>query len=481
MSPRLWGSIPIWKRLRESPQRYARTAPLISGSRGQSRSFVTGACRPTSRARAARVMPTRTRAFGSSERMLQGGTPSLSPSPTVSRSESLPASGRSRATNLRGLTGSCGSAAHVLAATTLRQTPIPGRPVRRIDLLTVRTIREHVIHPRIGRVGRVVRSGWNRHDDSLPSGERGAHLSHHCRTAWPPSGGGLVASPGSEVRHQNGKYIADDVCIDPVEGPQDRFILNTRRPLGERYSEGRLYLHVHLETRIERNGLGNMGYWCVLFHRAGKGLDYSAAEHSEVSRPSHIEKHTRERRDYRVQEAVLTNSVQFVKDPMGVFTEALPSVVRLQLLDLCLSVWIPSLDLEQPASRSGVTGLPLQLMELGGPLAMPVPENREFRSLREFVRERRRVRASERKREGVETGSEVVETVTDEHAERVAGWLFGGDIERSGAIRIRFRSDGMVLAIQPSIDLATEILQVVERPTEFQLMVERHAAGVADA
>jgi hypothetical protein len=222
------------------------------------------------------------------------------------------------------------------------------------------------------------------------------------------------------------------------------------------------------------------------------------------------------------KKAVLADAVQVVEEPQGVGGIVLPALVRLQQLDRCLCVWMPTSDLVQTTVSGRAVGLLRPLVEGGAAhpqISRPilVPEDGEFRSLRNFLRQRARVGTRQRVSEGVERGSEVVQRVTDQEADRIGAWLFDGS-ERGEDTTPEFRVDGLglgtlagyeertpehrtagvrdvvktVLVVPPSIGvevipdgvaltvtprsgLALQILQVLERPVEFEVMVE-HAA-----
>jgi hypothetical protein len=182
---------------------------------------------------------------------------------------------------------------------------------------------------------------------------------------------------------------------------------------------------------------------------------------------------------------------------------------------------MPTTDLVQTAPRSGSASeraLAPEAMESVTAFPIFVPDDGEFRAMREVVGQWRRMRDSQGIGEVVETGSEVMQKISDEHTEIVVRWLFAGDenfqpphseINSAGGrplwpidkdfpsevvsghrvgvrvprgdrtvpsgIRVVFVPDGVVVTAQPPDDLGLQLCQVLERSSQLQFMVESHA------
>ena len=115
-----------------------------------------------------------------------------------------------------------------------------------------------------------------------------------------------------EERLQRGHHVSSDEHVDAPQRFEDRFVLHTRRPWGERYLDGRLYLHVHVAAGIDRFDGGKTGYWCVGFYHPLKGRK-GAGEDTGVSRSAGVEKDAGEMRHRRMQQAVLVDAVKVTR------------------------------------------------------------------------------------------------------------------------------------------------------------------------
>jgi hypothetical protein len=110
-----------------------------------------------------------------------------------------------------------------------------------------------------------------------------------------------------------------------------------------------------------------------------------------------------------VKKTVLVDAVEVVQEPEKVLLVYVPSVVRPQTLDRCLRVWMPTTDLVQLAPRSGSASIRTfapEAMETVPAFPIFVPEDGEFRAMREVVGQWRRMRGSQGIGEVVETGAE---------------------------------------------------------------------------
>jgi hypothetical protein len=326
-----------------------------------------------------------------------------------------------------------------------------------------------------------------------------------------------------KVRGQRGNHHATDVHAQFGQDPCYWVTSHKGSLWGESYVQGRLYLHVHLSVWVDGMDSPDPTYWCVSFHRSAETFDQSGTDTPNISEFPNLPEGARERRHGGVEESVLVDAVKLMKDPEGIISESVPSVVRLQSLDGCLRVWVPSTDLEEAAPRSGIPvglGVVKELTsDAGRSLPVFVPEDGELRAASEFLRERARVSCGQGIGEVVKGRPQVVQHVTDQQANRIRGWVFGGrerssdtlteidslrrctraltwnehgsseevaPILQSGAgrdgatppgIKVIFVSDGVVvIAIDPGLNLRTQILQVLERSTQLQFMVERHAS-----
>lgn len=282
--------------------------------------------------------------------------------------------------------------------------------------------------------------------------------------------------PESQEGGERRNNITFDIGVDHLQRFEDRFILHTRRPLAKRYIEGGLYIHAHFACWIEGRDQTEPSYWCVGIYRPVKGFD-SPGTNNEV-RFLGIDAEPGEARDCRMQQAVLVDAVQVVENPQGMSSVVVPSVVRLQTLYDCLRIWVPSLDLGKSTPRSGpsilLDGVEPTTAQSRFPLPVFISDDREFGALGDLVRQGGGVRQGEGKGESVESRAEVVQGVTDEEAERIRGWFLGGSEEHPVPIfRINLMPDRVVIAIDPVFDAFVQLLQVVERTTDLQFMVER--------
>lgn len=136
---------------------------------------------------------------------------------------------------------------------------------------------------------------------------------------------------------------------------------------------------MHLCIRVDGVYPVDPTYWCVGFHGAREALHHPRSDGSDVGEHDDVPDRPVKARNGRVQEAMLTDSVQVVPDPQRVRPEAVPSLVRLQPLDGCLSAWVSSLGFVQPApsSRKSLVGSPVEqsASNASRSLAVFIPED----------------------------------------------------------------------------------------------------------
>lgn len=131
-----------------------------------------------------------------------------------------------------------------------------------------------------------------------------------------------------EGRQYRARYVAMDMR-QPVGNRHAAQLL--WGSLTETYVEGRCEVHVHFRAGLVNGGVA--GDWCAVFNQSKDWLDFVGSEafDPEGNRSGP------EKRD--VRQAVLVLDGKLVELPKGVIGSVVPSAVRLQPLYLCLGAW----------------------------------------------------------------------------------------------------------------------------------------------
>ena len=221
----------------------------------------------------------------------------------------------------------------------------------------------------------------------------------------------------------------------------------------EAYAEGRLEIHVHFRFR-ENGGPRASSYYCAVFKRASGPFD-GAGRHHDVSRTPMGRALDQE--EGQMGQPMLIEVRKLVEHPEGVRCEVIPSLVRLQPLDVCLREWVDATDLRSTSrlkqSRSGS----------GSSLLVHVPEDGELGTLGDIRGQRvPGVGDGEFEGEVVEGGTEVVKALPNDEAEQ-GGWRVE-DFEPNNALahlRVEFVDEFIrVSFLKPSENFVFQDLQV---------------------
>ena len=216
-----------------------------------------------------------------------------------------------------------------------------------------------------------------------------------------------------------------------------------RRHLIERYLTLQAEIHVHFGLGISRGRLVS-GDYCAAFHFL------PLPEHLDVAHLDVLasEPDLRSSELDQMDAAMLVDVVEFMELPEGVRPIVLPSQMRLQSLDDCLSDWR---DAPNPILRFVAHG--------------SAPEDRELRGV--FVTGRERVRVSECKfeRHVVHGTSKVVDDVPDEAPEEAVIQLDPHDV--AGSIRIAFIDQEVSIRFVPPLG-PFEGVDVMARPVKLE-------------
>ena len=141
-------------------------------------------------------------------------------------------------------------------------------------------------------------------------------------------------------RFNNPLYVATNIRKGAVKG-----LASDCSGFVERYCEQKLFLHLHYCGRgLAGMAKLNLREYCATFYHAGRS-------HIKAVQPCSGKK-IRDVHGNRVRSpsgqmdiSMLVNIRHLVNDPEGVTCRILPSVVRLQTLHDCLSVWRDAPDL----------------------------------------------------------------------------------------------------------------------------------------
>jgi hypothetical protein len=249
-----------------------------------------------------------------------------------------------------------------------------------------------------------------------------------------------VQGQGRKERGEARQNLVHDVVSDSRQN------LKYIRPLGhrsfERYAELEIELHVHFSAWAVAVGTETEQF-CATFHRSSRLLhsDFEAGVAADVG--------SSERKKRQVEQAMLVDVREFVKNPQGVTGVVLPSVVRLQPLDFCLCAIrdVPDSPLATPKALA-ILGY-RELHPLGYGL-------RKWSSL-----------FSDGKcvNEAVEGGTEVVQTLADDGA-KLDRWRVKGIDPESvlASLRVEFDVDAVRVSSQPPLDFDFQTFNVLECP-----------------
>lgn len=243
---------------------------------------------------------------------------------------------------------------------------------------------------------------------------------------------------------QRGDDVLLKVTPDALQDWHD-WLAWERRDLLERYLTLQAQIHLHFGVGLNRGG-SVAGDYCAALHFAPLP-DHLELFHFDVS-TAQTDPHATE--FGQENGAVLVDAVEFIQLPEGVGSVPLPSLMRLQVLDDCLSGWSDAPD-------------PLRLF-VGA--HGPVREDREFGAL--FVTGRERIRISDCKfeRQMIERASEVVDAIPDETTEHAEGQLLD-PYDVAASVRIGFVGEEVRMRFLPPLG-PFQGIEVLARPIKFQ-------------
>jgi hypothetical protein len=178
-----------------------------------------------------------------------------------------------------------------------------------------------------------------------------------------------------------------------------------------------------------------------------------------------------------MKQSVFVNPVQLVEKPEGMFAEAAPSVVRLQSLDDYLRSRVNATDFKQSATVGWDAGFGDLIESLTadpyGPTLVFVPKDREFGGFGDVVRDWA-ADIVDRKivSQGIQTGTQIVETISNEEAERILRDRISGGMKNGSPVaRVDIAPDAGMVFVEPGLRGRLQISQVLCRPAYLQLKV----------
>lgn len=245
-----------------------------------------------------------------------------------------------------------------------------------------------------------------------------------------------------------------DVVVDSLQeyGDGDVCDLEAGRWL-EGYAEGRRALHAHLRVRTARSGVS--GDYCALFNRTP--IDFNVRGAHGYREPKGNALRHQER---QMGQPMLVNVRKLIENPEGVHGgEAIPSLVRLQVLNDCLRSFGNVLD----SVWSGAAVEPIRMSEKDRELYSPyhgVGHGAPLVSFGQFIDEI------------VEASSEVVEAVPS--YERKCGGRLPNVVdfnELLSALKVELGTNTIRVFFDPSSDFSLQAIQVVTRSIQAEPMI----------
>jgi hypothetical protein len=247
----------------------------------------------------------------------------------------------------------------------------------------------------------------------------------------------------SKQRAQFGDYFGPDVKSDAAKRRQH--VAPFSGGIAEGYVGGHFDIHLHARAvlRIDEPITGDL---CIVFRCVNDRLEFHQLQGATIGIVQ---------RDFPLidwnqqQSAMLVDVLKFLQEPEPMRHRCIPSVIRLQGLNDCLSRTAEKGDPSQ-ASRSE---------------AILVSKNRE-RDLRRFlIRERAPILERERVRQMIEARPEIVEAITDSGGN--IGWQVikfdPNDIV--AGLSVDLFKDAVRLTATPCREILFEHLEVVICPT----------------
>jgi hypothetical protein len=264
-----------------------------------------------------------------------------------------------------------------------------------------------------------------------------------------------VTDPNSGKEVFEGRQnVANDASVDSSEYVRDGEPWHSFwNSLAEAYAEAGVEVHVHFRASFVKGGVA--GDWCAAFNRTpSHEFDFvgNVVAGDDESKGLGCEKD-------EVGQPVLVHVFKLVEPPKGVGLGKLPSRVRLQPLDNCLSTWIdaPKHVVEFARILVEEDGKPGVAFDAAGYRSPLVTGNGKFKD------------------EVIEGAPEVVEAVSDNKAK------FGGrrvghfnPYDLLGVVNIGFTPSSVRAFFDPGSDFGFKAVQVIERSLEPPFVVESH-------
>src|SRR5215208_7813162 len=223
--------------------------------------------------------------------------------------------------------------------------------------------------------------------------------------------------------------------------------------LAEAYAEGGVEIHIHFRAGFVEGGVA--GDWCAIFNRTpAQDFDFVG---DVVAGDDESKGRGREKDE--VGQSMLVHVFKLVEPPEGVGLSTLPTRIRLQPLDNCLSAWIdaPKHVVEFARILLDEDGKPGVAFDAAGHRSSVVKGDGKFKD------------------EVVKRAPEVVEAVSDNKAKfgrRRAEHFDAQDL--LGAINIGFGPSSVRAFFDPGCNFGFKVVQVVERSLEPPFVMEGH-------
>lgn len=248
---------------------------------------------------------------------------------------------------------------------------------------------------------------------------------------------------------EQAKYPGLDVIANIIKDSYHSFTVHSRGTV-ESYLQKRIEIHLHFLV-------GNLGngaipdYYCLTFNHC---LDYLNVEEFVIKGEPWTKSGSNITDSADEQQAMLVDIREFVQHPKLVAMNILPSLIRLQILDDCLSVWMHAANSSVDSSRVGMF------------------EDGEFRFLRDICGERAaRIALRESEGQMVKGPSQIMKDIANQNPKGIIGDRVGLDAYLETirtSIRVFLIKDMVVATVRPERDLMFQIIQVTTRPLKLQ-------------
>ena len=258
----------------------------------------------------------------------------------------------------------------------------------------------------------------------------------------------------SYERHQFRKNVFDHEIVDLSQFFND--LLPFRNSVFETNRQDWIDLHVHFTARINGSKT-DLGYYCLAIHD-WRIYMYYTGEDLKIPAPIRVYGHSGSLCNSDMHKAVFIPVDQFIESPKDVRPKIRSQFKRLQPLYDCLSLRAEFRD----HLRKGVVS-PFPLPDSFCPGFTFIPDDRELTIASILLAERSGMCAAEGIDQMIQSPSEILHNISDEHRKRLIGdWIASSlypEIARSIGARLKPTGE-LVVCCEPTLACDIQLFQM---------------------